>query len=170
MASKVFIIDVDGVMTTGNFIYNEDGKYLKIFGPDDNDALKFIKDYLEIQFITADKRGFKISKKRIVEDMGFELHLVGSSERLNWIKDRYDLNNVIFMGDGIFDFLVMKKVSYSISPSNAYEITKSKADYVTRNSGGNRAVAEACLHILSKFFNQYDIEKLIEKKFIKKDE
>ena len=52
--------------------------------------------------------------------MGFELNLVSSSERLNWIKDRYELNDVIFMGDGIFDFLVMKKVSYSIAPSNAH--------------------------------------------------
>ena len=118
-------------MTTGNFIYSEDGKYLKIFGPDDNDALKLIKDYLDIKFITADKEGFNISKKRIVDDMGFELNLVSSSE-LNWIKDRYELNDVIFMGDGIFDFLVMKKFLY-YRTSNAYEITKSKADYVTKN-------------------------------------
>ena len=30
---KVFILDVDGVMTTGHFIYTKDGKSMKIFGP-----------------------------------------------------------------------------------------------------------------------------------------
>ena len=29
---KEFILDVDGVMTTGNFIYSEKGKVMKIFG------------------------------------------------------------------------------------------------------------------------------------------
>ena len=36
---KIFLIDVDGVMTTGQFAYTANGKTMKIFGPDDNDAL-----------------------------------------------------------------------------------------------------------------------------------
>ena len=33
---KVFILDVDGVMTTGQFLYSETGKQMKVFGPDDH--------------------------------------------------------------------------------------------------------------------------------------
>ena len=33
------ILDVDGVMTTGQFLYTADGKVMKVFGPDDNDKL-----------------------------------------------------------------------------------------------------------------------------------
>ena len=40
---KVFISDVDGVLTTGQFIYTADGKSSKIFGPDDNDGLSLLK-------------------------------------------------------------------------------------------------------------------------------
>ena len=36
---KVLILDVDGVMTTGQFLYSESGKQMKVFGPDDNDGL-----------------------------------------------------------------------------------------------------------------------------------
>ena len=39
---KALILDVDGVMTTGQFLYNADGKAYKIFGPDDSDGLKLI--------------------------------------------------------------------------------------------------------------------------------
>ena len=38
------IIDIDGVMTTGQFFYSEKGKVLKVFGPHDADGLKMIKN------------------------------------------------------------------------------------------------------------------------------
>ena len=148
---KYFILDVDGVMTTGQFLYNEDCKVLKIFGPDDNDALSLIKPYLEIVFVTGDKKGFRISHKRIVEDMGYPLHLVSTSKRIDWIKDRYETQKVIYMGDGIFDHFVMKEVGYGIAPRNSDQNTIKAADYVTSRKGGDRAVSEACLHLLNKF-------------------
>ena len=40
-----FIIDVDGVLSTGQFLYDVNGKRFKIFGPDDNDALKLLKSF-----------------------------------------------------------------------------------------------------------------------------
>jgi len=39
---KCFILDVDGVMTTGQFFYTEDGKTMKVFGPDDHNALTLL--------------------------------------------------------------------------------------------------------------------------------
>ena len=44
---KVFILDVDGVMTSGQFIYGSSGKCFKIFGPDDSDGLSILKSKLE---------------------------------------------------------------------------------------------------------------------------
>ena len=156
---KIFILDVDGVMTTGEFFYSEEGKLLKIFGPDDHDALTLLKPYLEIRFITGDKKGFNISKKRIVEDMKFKLDLVSTVRRIDWIKDKYNCNDVIYMGDGIFDHYVMREVGYSIAPSNGDPFTKKTANFVTERSGGDRSVAEACLHILDKFFEPYNPNK-----------
>jgi 3-deoxy-D-manno-octulosonate 8-phosphate phosphatase (KDO 8-P phosphatase) len=157
---SVFILDVDGVMTTGHFLYSEKGKMFKVFGPDDNDALCLLKPYLEIRFVTGDKKGFKISKKRINDDMKFNLDLVSTINRIDWIKENYNPEEVIYMGDGIFDHYVMKQVGYSIAPSNADNFAKSASDYVTKRSGGDRAVAEACLHILEKFYKKYDTNKL----------
>jgi 3-deoxy-D-manno-octulosonate 8-phosphate phosphatase (KDO 8-P phosphatase) len=48
----------------------------------------------------------------------------------------------------------MKEVGYSIAPANADKTAKENANFVTGNSGGNRAVAEACIHIMQKFFNK----------------
>lgn len=155
-----FIIDVDGVMSTGQFLYSHEGKIMKVFGPDDNDGLSLLKPYLEIHFVTGDKKGFAISKKRIIDDMKFPLDLVSTIKRVAWIAKLYPLDRVIYMGDGIFDHYVMKKVFYAIAPANADKLAKENADFVTGNSGGNRAVAEACLHVLETFFEPYDPDQL----------
>ena len=151
-----FLLDVDGVMTTGHFFYTADGKVMKIFGPDDNDGLSLLKQHLEIRFISGDKKGYPISRKRIVDDMQFPLDVVSTIRRVEWIKERYPLKQVIYMGDGIFDHYVMREVGYAIAPSNADKLAKQHAHYITERSGGDRAVAEACLHILDKFFIPYN--------------
>lgn len=158
----VFIIDVDGVLTTGQFIYSAEGKAMKVFGPDDNDGLSLLKPHLEVRFVTGDKKGFAISRKRIVDDMKFPLDLVSTIRRVEWISEHYALDRVIYMGDGIFDHYVMKKVNYAIAPANADALAKTHAKYVTQRAGGDRAVAEACLHILEVFFQPYNPDRLPE--------
>ena len=153
---RVFILDVDGVLTDGTFYYSAEGKIMKKFGADDNDALSLLKPYMDIVFVTGDKRGFEISKKRIVDDMHMELCLVSTIRRMDWIKERYNPKEVIYMGDGIFDHYVMREVGYSITTSTADENAKRYASHITKRSGADRAVAEACLHILEKFFEPYD--------------
>jgi 3-deoxy-D-manno-octulosonate 8-phosphate phosphatase (KDO 8-P phosphatase) len=153
---KVLILDVDGVITTGQFLYSEEGKQMKIFGPDDHDGLRLIKPYLDIRFVTGDSKGFPISRKRVTEDMKFDLDLVSTFKRIDWIKERYNPEEVIYMGDGIFDHYVMREVGYSIAPSSSDREAKSHANYVTERAGGDRAVAEARIHILQEFFTPYD--------------
>ena len=128
---KVFILDVDGVMTTGRFFYSDSGKVFKEFGPDDSDALGLLNQLLQIRFVSGDKKGFGISKKRIKDDMGYQLDLVSTSKRMDWIRERYKLEDVIYMGDGIFDYLVMREVKYSISPSNADQNALKFSHYTT---------------------------------------
>lgn len=157
---RVFIMDVDGILTDGGFYYSIEGKVMKKFGADDNDAISLLKPYIDIIFVTGDKRGFPISSKRIIDDMHMQLELVSTIKRIEWIKERFDPKEVIYMGDGIFDHYVMKEVGYSISVKNADKNAKTHADYITERAGGDRAVSEACLHILEKFFEPYDPDKL----------
>ena len=153
---KIFLIDVDGVMTTGQFLYSAEGKAYKVFGPDDHDALLLLKPFMEIRFVTGDKKGLAITRKRIVDDMKFPLEVVSTIRRIEWIRTQYAPEDVCYMGDGIFDTYVFAAVGYAISPSNGFHATKARAHHVTAAEGGNRAVAEACLHLLEKFFTPFD--------------
>ena len=154
---KHLILDVDGVLPDGTFWYSSEGKVMKRFGPDDSDAIHLIKPHLEVLAISGDKLGFPITKKRVADDMGLSLFQVSTFERIAWITERYPLSEVAYMGDGIFDAMVFDKVGYAIAPANASKAVQAHADFVTHAKGGSGAVAEACFHLLERFFEKADI-------------
>jgi len=80
------------------------------------------------------------------------LHLVPHypNERWDWIENQYKGKQIAFMGDGCYDYLSLKR-TYGITTCDALPYVKNCAKYVTQRPGGNRAVAEACLHLLDKF-------------------
>ncbi|NQW09745.1 MAG: phosphatase [Alphaproteobacteria bacterium] len=157
-----FILDVDGVLTDGGYYYSADGKVLKKFGPDDNDALKLLARYIDIHAVSGDHRGFPITHKRVAEDMGLKLDLVSTDCRVQWLAERYNPARLIYMGDGIFDALVFRAVGYGIAPANADPVALRTADFVTSRSGGDRAVSEAVMHVLERFFGVCDIFDILE--------
>jgi 3-deoxy-D-manno-octulosonate 8-phosphate phosphatase (KDO 8-P phosphatase) len=146
---KVFIVDVDGVMTDGGFYYSKNGKFMKKFGPDDADMIRRAKSFLKIVFVSADKRGFEITKKRISKDLNCELHLLSPTQRISWIEKRYDFKNVAYMGDSFTDLDLFKLCRVTFAPSNAWHECRQRASFSLREEGGNRAVARA-LTILHK--------------------
>lgn len=146
------IIDVDGVMTTGQFIYSKDGKMYKIFGAHDADGLKILKDKLNIEFVSADKRGLDISKKRI-SDMGFKINLVGANDRYDFIEKNFGLQNTFYIGDGIFDAKILKDCKFGIAPKNARIEAKKFSDFITPSNSGEGAVCDACVKINKLFFD-----------------
>ena len=152
----VVVFDVDGVLTPGNFFYSAEGKVMKEFGADDHDALLLLKPHLQVQFVSGDRKGFPITQKRISEDMGFPLELVSTVKRVEWLGSKWPLDQVVYVGDGIFDNWVFRRVGYSICPADGCEIARRAASFVTQNPGGRRAAAEACLHILERFFEPYN--------------
>ena len=149
-----FIIDVDGVMTTGIQGYSSKGKILKFFGPHDNDGLKILKNYISIRFVTADSRGLSISKKRIVDHLKFNLTLVKEQDRYSFLDKKYGIKNIIYMGEGIYDAKIIKDCLYGIVPHNGRIEAKKASNFVTNSKGGEGAVLDACIQILKYFFNK----------------
>ena len=158
---KRVMFDVDGVFTTGQFLYTEDGKFAKIFGPHDSDGIKLLKPHLFLQAITADERGWNITKRRIVDDMGLALELVSEEERSQYIKTATSKLDTIFMGDSLYDAQIFGLVKYGIAPANAHPAALAAAHYVTVAKGGEGAVGEACIHILEQFVSTVYAELLV---------
>ena len=97
--------------------------------------------------------------------MKFKVKLLHTKDRLTWIEKNFDLKKTIFMGDGIFDHIIMKKVGYAITVKNALKHVRKNANYITLCDGSNRAVAEASIHIAEKFL-KIDFENINELNFL----
>ena len=152
MKPKYFVLDVDGVLSTGQFLYSSKGKAYKIFGPHDADGLKMLKGCLEVSFISADLKGFSISKKR-VSDMGYRLAKVSEEERGSFIDKKFGLKNVIYMGDGYHDVPLLKACAFGIAPASARPEARKAADFVTASKAGEGAILDACLEIIKRYFS-----------------
>lgn len=154
MLSEEFIIvfDVDGTLTDGKMYYTPEGKSMKAFGCDDWDMLKILHQYFEVYFVSADKKGFPISQKRISEEMGWNLSLVSHfpNKRLEWMREKAAGKKIVYVADGVFDGLIPKSNDLILlTTSDALEHVKQRAYAVMKHSGGSRAVAEACIWMLN---------------------
>ena len=73
---------------------------------------------------------------------------------------------------GVLEMKLMSQLQYDASTMGNHDFdaglegfykAKKYANFVTNRNGGNRAVAEACLHIMKKFFTRYNPEKKLNK-------
>ena len=156
MKLKRFILDVDGVLNDGMLYWGIDNKPFKAFGTFDHDGLKILRNYLDIQFISADEVGWDISYSRIVNHMRFPLTLVKERERYDWVMEQGDRLDTAYMGDGPYDAKILRDVGMGIAPAQAWRTTKQMANFVTPSAAGHGAVFEACLHIMNKMRIKYE--------------
>jgi 3-deoxy-D-manno-octulosonate 8-phosphate phosphatase (KDO 8-P phosphatase) len=146
---RIVISDVDGCLTDGKFVYTAEGKVSKTFGPHDNDGVKQLKQFgYDVIFISADKRGFPITQKRI-SDMKCELYQVSEESRAEWIKEKiaeYDWS--AFFGDGISDIPAGFEVDFFGCPANARKEVKEVATFTTESKGSEGAFLDFANRII----------------------
>ena len=147
---KRFIMDVDGVLNDGMLYWGVDGKPFKAFGNYDHDGLKLLRKHLEIEFVSADEVGWPITESRIIEHMKFPCTMVKEKDRLDFVLNKGNPEETIFMGDGPFDAKIFPHVGLSIAPAQAWRTAISNATYVTPREGGKGAVMDACVYIMDK--------------------
>jgi len=151
---KIAIIDCDGVVSNGESLYTEDGKFLKSYGCYDKEMMKFFSNIgWEFEFVSDDKKGFNITKKRI-SDLGYELFNYSDKERLQLIKDYKDkigYDIIVFIGDSLSDIPSLIEADYSGTCNNAPDLVKTFCDYVSPRNGGNGAVADIMYNLHHNF-------------------
>jgi 3-deoxy-D-manno-octulosonate 8-phosphate phosphatase (KDO 8-P phosphatase) len=126
------------------------GKPFKAFGNYDHDGLKLLRKHLEIEFVSADEVGWPITESRIIEHMKFPCTMVKEKDRLDFVLNKGNPEETIFMGDGPFDAKIFPYVGLSIAPAQAWRTAIGNATYVTPREGGKGAVMDACVYIMDK--------------------
>lgn len=161
---RFLILDVDGVLTSGEIILDNEINELKIFNVKDGHGLVMLhKSGINIAVITG--RYSKALERRMKELGITEVHQ-GTREKLkifNQIVAKYGLKEeeIAAMGDDIIDLSILSRVGLSASPKDAHEEVKFRVDYVTEKKAGEGAVREICdiilnsKGILKQFIDEY---------------
>jgi len=148
---KVLILDIDGVLTDGRIIYNDDGMETKAFNVKDGLGLRLLMEAgIDICIVTG--RRSKALRHRC-KDLGIDHIFEGISDKtavLDLILDRTGAaaKQAAFIGDDLPDLALMKRIGLSIAVADAHEFVRENADLTTSASGGQGAVREAGEKIL----------------------
>jgi 3-deoxy-D-manno-octulosonate 8-phosphate phosphatase (KDO 8-P phosphatase) len=148
---KLLLLDVDGVLTDGRIIYNDQGMETKEFNARDGLGIKLLmKAGIAVAIVTG--RASEALRHRC-SNLGIADVYDGVTNKRALLKDiekRFNLaaDQMAFVGDDLPDLGVMAQVGVAIAVADAHPRVRSTADWVTSATGGGGAVREVCEAIL----------------------
>lgn len=144
---KLFIMDVDGVLTDSGMYYSQNGDELKKFSTYDGKAMEILRlKGVKTAIITAEdtKIVWNRAKKTKVDFLfqGVENKLTVAKELC--MKEDISLDNeVSYIGDDINDIELLNFVKFKACPANAMmKVREIDGIKLLSNRGGNGAVRE----------------------------
>ncbi len=142
---KLLLLDVDGVLTDGRIILDNQGNELKAFHVRDGHGIKMVQRAGIIVGIITGR------KSKVVDIRARELDIKevyqGSHEKIvvyDSILKKYGLRDdaVAYMGDDVVDVDIFKRAGLAVTVADADPSVKPYVDMITRTAGGRGAVRE----------------------------
>lgn len=162
---RMLVMDVDGVLTDGSIVYDDDGRELKRFHVRDG---LWIRAWVDLGYdaaILSARRSPAVQRR--AEELGITRIVQGSGDKGRDIRGLASdagvpLEDVAYIGDDLADLAAMRLVGYPMAVADADERVIAAARHVTAASGGHGAVREAIMHLLTTLgrlddvLNRYD--------------
>lgn len=148
---KAFVFDVDGVFSTNVFLH-PNGDMLRSMNTKDGYALQYAvkKQGFLTGIITG---GYSESVKERFKAIGVTDVYLKSNDKFEDFEDfiyKYDLkpHEVVYMGDDLPDYEVMKAVGIPTCPADAAEEIKAISVYISDKKGGEGCVRDIIEQVL----------------------
>jgi 3-deoxy-D-manno-octulosonate 8-phosphate phosphatase (KDO 8-P phosphatase) len=148
---KLLLLDVDGVMTDGRIMLDNQGNETKAFHVRDGHGIKLAqKAGITVGIITG--RSAEVVSVRARELGITEVHQ-GAHDKIivyESVLSKYGLRDeqVAYIGDDVVDLSVLKRVGLAAAVADADPAVKPHVDVLTRAEGGRGAVREVINLIL----------------------
>ena len=154
---KLLVVDVDGVLTDGSIIFNDDGTEQKVFNVKDGSGIKFLERHGIGTAILSARECPAVEHR--ARDLGIAYCITGALQKLpayrRLLQDaRVSDAEVCYVGDDLPDIPPMRCAGFPVAVADAVEEVKRLAVYVTQAPGGRgavREVADLLLHAQGKW-------------------
>jgi len=143
--TKLLIVDVDGVLTRGEIIYDDAGREMKIFNVKDGLGI-FLLNKVGIKTVILSAKNSSILRRR-AKDMRVAEVIGGALPKEKYLpgiqkKYKVSIDQICFIGDDLIDLGMIKRVGLGIAVQDAMGPVKKIASYITKKNGGQGAVRE----------------------------
>ncbi|MFH1120685.1 MAG: HAD-IIIA family hydrolase [Bacteroidota bacterium] len=154
-----FIFDYDGVLTNGVVLITNTGDQLRTGHVKDGYALQLaIKSGYRVAVISG---GYSESMRHRCNALNLTDVFLGVENKVQVFNEYLHKNNltageVLYMGDDIPDYQVMKMVGMPVCPADAAEEIKSISEYISHFPGGAgcvRDIIEQVMKVQGKWMN-----------------
>ena len=148
---KALVFDVDGVLSAETIQTNNEGVLMRSINTKDGYALRLaVMEGLHVAVITGAREE---AIRRRYEGLKIQDVFLGSSvktEKLQQLLDKYNLSSeeVLYMGDDIPDYEVMKQVGLPCCPADAVPEIREISIYVSHRGGGYGCVRDVVEQVL----------------------
>lgn len=146
-----FIFDYDGVLTDGTIFPSADGEMMRAANVKDGYALQLaVKKGYNIAIISGGKS--KTMEQRL-KSLNITDVFLGVSNKKE-VFDEYvagknlQMNEILYMGDDIPDYHLLKIVGVSTCPADAAEEILEIVDYISHKNGGKGAVRDILRQVM----------------------
>ncbi len=146
-----FIFDVDGVLTDGSVTITTNGEMLRTMNTKDGYAMKTAlnQDFNICIISGGTNEGVRVR----LNHLGVKDVFLGSDNKIEQLNQYFSENgikseNVLYMGDDIPDFPVMKMVGLPCCPQDAVPEIKGISKYISHKKGGKGAVRDVIEQVL----------------------
>jgi 3-deoxy-D-manno-octulosonate 8-phosphate phosphatase (KDO 8-P phosphatase) len=157
---KALIFDVDGVLSMDVSPLDENGDPVRTANVKDGFAIRYaLQNGFKVAIITgANTQNVKLRYKKLGVDFIF-LNSFNKTECLAEIIEKTGLQKeeMLYMGDDLVDFPVMKEVGIATCPIDAVPEIKAISQYISDKKGGEgcaRDVIEQVMRSQGKWFGQ----------------
>lgn len=140
-----FILDVDGVLTDGKLILMPTGEMVRTMHTKDGYAMQLaIKKGFRIAVITGGRDQMVEERLKYLGVIDIYSNARNKVDAFNEICDAYHLQSeeIIFMGDDLPDYEVMKRVGVSCCPNDAVPEIREICEYISLKNGGEGCVRD----------------------------
>lgn len=148
---RLLILDVDGVLTNGDLLFDHQGHEYKTFNSLDGHGIRMLLECdIKVAIITGRQSD---SLQHRMRDLGVSHIFQGYSNKCLAFaqlleKTQLSASQIAYIGDDLPDLPVMSQVGFAIAVQNAHHFVKQQADWITYAHGGSGAVREAIDFIL----------------------
>ncbi len=152
MKVKAFAFDIDGVCTDATMICLADGQQVRQSNTRDGFALRFAHEQgYPIAIISAGKNNAGVVQR--FESLGLTDLYIGDLAKVpafDAFLKRHNLtdNDVLYMGDDVPDYPILKRVSVPTCPADATNDIKPFVKYVSEFNGGHGCVRDVIEQVL----------------------